>query len=168
MAPDTLAAQPVVEGEGAGALLLLDQPVSFWGGVDPVSGRIVEPGHPQEGRALAGRVMAMARAKGSSSSSSVLAELVRNGHGPAAILMRGPDLIVGLGCIVAAELYGRQVPVAVLDDAGWAALVAGAAAGRSARLVCDATGARLHLDGLSAADAPQPAPPPVARDNPFR
>ncbi len=82
-------------------------------------GRIVEVAHPQRDQSLAGRVMLMQQAKGSSSSSSVLAEAIRNGTGPAAIIMRERDLIVGLGCIVASELYGRHVPVVVVDGPVW-------------------------------------------------
>lgn len=112
-------ATAVVTGHGRGRPLLLDQPLSFWGGYDAAAGRIIEAGHPQYGSGLAGRVMLMARAKGSSSSSSVLAEAIRNGTGPAAIIMRERDLIVGLGCIVASELYGLHVPVVVVAASVW-------------------------------------------------
>ena len=66
--------------------------------------------------------MLMERSKGSSSSSSVLAEAIRNGTGPAAIIMRERDLIIGLGCIVASELYQKHVPVAIVSAAVWASL----------------------------------------------
>ena len=112
----------VVTGAGLGAPLLLDEPLSFWGGYDSVAGQIVESRHPQHGLSLAGRVMLMERAKGSSSSSSVLAEAIRNGTGPAAILMRERDLIIGLGCIVASELYGLHVPMVIVDGDAWEAL----------------------------------------------
>lgn len=116
-------ASAIVSGQGRGTPLLLAEPLSFWGGYDAVQGCIVEASHPQYGARLAGRVMLMERAKGSSSSSSVLAEAIRNGTGPAAIVMRERDLIVGLGCIVASELYGLHVPVVVVDEATWQALV---------------------------------------------
>ena len=117
--PSAFPATAIVTGHGQGRPLLLDQPLSFWGGYDAAAGRVIEAGHPQYGISLAGRVMLMARAKGSSSSSSVLAEAIRNGTGPAAIIMRERDLIVGLGCIVASELYGQQVPVVVVDESAW-------------------------------------------------
>lgn len=112
-------ATAVVNGHGQGRPLLLDEPLSFWGGYDAAAGRIVEAGHPQVGISLAGRVVLMARAKGSSSSSSVLAEAIRNGTGPAAIIMRERDLIVGLGCIVTSELYGLDVPMLVVAASVW-------------------------------------------------
>ncbi|MEO7243485.1 MAG: DUF126 domain-containing protein [Variovorax sp.] len=127
----------IATGRGQGLPLLLTEPLSFWGGYDAARGCIVEAGHAQHGARLAGRVMLMARAKGSSSSSSVLAEAIRNGTGPAAIVMRERDLIVGLGCIVASELYGRHVPVVVVSDAHWRELE---------ELCCRTAPVELHID----------------------
>ncbi|MBL8344788.1 MAG: DUF126 domain-containing protein [Rubrivivax sp.] len=129
-------AQAIVTGRGHGTPLRLSEPLSFWGGYDAQQGHIVEAGHPQHGARLAGRVMLMERAKGSSSSSSVLAEAIRNGTGPAAIVMRERDLIVGLGCIVASELYGQHVPVVVVDETAWQALLD----------LGDAEPCELHID----------------------
>ncbi|XVX22097.1 aconitase X swivel domain-containing protein [Actinomycetota bacterium] len=120
------AVQVQSPGTGAGQVLALSQPLSFWGGVDG-SGRIVDTHHPAVGADLAGRVLVMAAARGSSSSSSVLAELIRTGAGPAAIVLGGADPIVALGAIVADELYGIRVPVVTADrqvlqalaDAAW-------------------------------------------------
>jgi hypothetical protein len=61
--------------------------------------------------------MLMARAKGSSSSSSVLAEAIRHGTGPAGIILSERDLIISVGAIVASELYGVDVPVIVVSPA---------------------------------------------------
>jgi len=112
----------IVTGKGSGAPLLLSEPLSFWGGYDSFQGRVLEARHPQFGLSLAGHVMLMERSKGSSSSSSVLAEAIRNGTGPAAIIMRERDLIIGLGCIVASELYQKHVPVAIVSAAVWGSL----------------------------------------------
>lgn len=142
-------ATAIVSGKGRGRPLLLAEPLSFWGGYDAARGRIVEAGHPQSGVALAGRVMLMAGAKGSSSSSSVLAEAIRNGTGPAAIVMRERDLIVGLGCIVASELYGRHVPVVIVCESTWSALVgvAGAGSGELGIEAAECGDCRLRLSG---------------------
>lgn len=110
---------PLVAGEGAGLSLRLDEPLSFWGGYDARAGRIVQRDHPQYGAELRGRVLLMRAAKGSSSSASVLAEAVRAGTAPAAIVMWERDLIVALGCIVAAELYGLRVPVVTVNCRCW-------------------------------------------------
>jgi len=97
-----------------GTALVLDEPLSLWGGMDPATGELIDAHHPQQGANLAGRVVVMPAARGSSSSASVLAEAVRAGTAPAAILIGERDLILAIGSAVARELYGRAVPVVVI------------------------------------------------------
>ena len=108
-------ARTLVEGSARGAALVLDEPLSFWGGIDPANGEVIDVRHPQRGAIVAGRVLVMPSGRGSSSSSSVLAESVRAGTAPAAIVLAEPDPILALGAIVARELYGRTIPVVVSD-----------------------------------------------------
>lgn len=106
----------LVAGNGRGPVLVLDEPLSFWGGVDPASGDVIDVRHPQRGANVSGRVLVMPSGRGSSSSSSVLAESIRAGTAPAAIVLTEPDPILALGAIVARELYGRAMPVVVHAD----------------------------------------------------
>jgi predicted aconitase with swiveling domain len=106
----------LVGGSANGRILVLDEPLSLWGGVDPSSGSIVEAAHPQFGQSLAGRLVVMAHGRGSSSSSSVLAELLRSGRGPAGFVLRVPDSIIVIGALVARLLYGSECPVLVSDE----------------------------------------------------
>lgn len=101
----------LISGEAQGEVLRLDEPLSFWGGVDPESGKIIEKTHPQYGESLTGRILAMPHGRGSSSASSVLAETLRQGHGPAAIVLEEPDSILLVGALVAADLYEVACPV---------------------------------------------------------
>lgn len=101
-------------GSSAGTTLRLDVPLSFWGGTDEY-GRIVDRHHPQYGGSVTGRVLVMSSGRGSSSSSNLLAELLRTGNGPAAIVMAESDAIVTLGAIVANELYSVSMPIVVLE-----------------------------------------------------
>jgi predicted aconitase with swiveling domain len=104
-------------GETArGSVLRLDRPLSFWGGVDPATGRVIDVHHPQHGAVVTDRVLVMPHASGSSSSSSVLLECVRLGTAPAALVMRAVDPILPVGAAVARELYGRGPVVVRLDD----------------------------------------------------
>lgn len=111
-------------GEARGQVLRLDQPLSFWGGTSP-EGMIIDQRHSQYGVSLSGRVLAMTSGRGSSSSSSVLAEQLRTGCGPAAVLMTEPDAIIALGAIVAAELYAIRVPALVITKDDFASLSSG-------------------------------------------
>lgn len=116
----------LADGAAEGAALRLDEPLSFWGGVDPASGEIIDVRHAQRGISVAGRVLVMPSVRGSSSSSSVLAEAVRAGCAPAAVLLGEPDLILAVGAAVAEELYGVRVPVLQLAIADLASIADGA------------------------------------------
>ena len=101
----SLAGRALAPGTARAEAIVLDEPLSLWGGLDPASGEVIEPRHPQLGASLAGRVVVMAEAGGSSSSSSVLAEGARAGAAPVAILLGAPALILAVGSAVADELY---------------------------------------------------------------
>jgi len=105
-----------------GRALVLTEPLSLWGGMDPASGELIDAHHPQRGANLAGRVVVMPAARGSSSSASVLAEAVRAGTAPVAILVGESDLILAIGSAVAEELYGQHVPVVVVTPEELAAI----------------------------------------------
>jgi uncharacterized protein len=105
----------LVSGEATGETLVLAAPISFWGGVSPETGTIIEKRHPQFGAALKGKILMLPAAKGSSSGSSVLAEILRNGTGPAAIILGAPDAILATGAMVAQALYGVSCPVLIVE-----------------------------------------------------
>jgi uncharacterized protein len=112
----------LVAGEARGPALVLDEPLSLWGGVDSQTGRVIDVHHPQLGVTMTGRVLVMPSGRGSSSSSSVLVESIHAGTGPVAIVMREPDPIIALGAIVVRELFGRRFPVVVVDEATYSSL----------------------------------------------
>lgn len=99
----------------ADRILELSEPLSFWGGLDPSSGEIIDVHHPQRGENVKGVVLHMPGGRGSSSSPSVLAEALRLGNGPKAIVLQEADPIVWLGAFVAELLYGIRCPVTVAD-----------------------------------------------------
>ena len=114
--PASVQTNVLVAGEaGAGRALVLSAPISFWGGVDPKTGTIVDVRHPEHGETIAERVLFLPATIGSSSASAVLMELVHNGHAPAALVLHEPDAILLLGLIVAKEM-GWRTPVAVRLD----------------------------------------------------
>jgi predicted aconitase with swiveling domain len=101
----------LVAGEGQGPLLRLHAPISFWGGVDPVAGIVADPRHPDHGRNLTGTVLLVPATVGSSSSSAIMLELLREGTTPAAILLGRADGILALGAVVGRELGYAPVPI---------------------------------------------------------
>ena len=109
-------ATDLVPGRASGTALVLSEPLSFWGGVDPRRGIIVGR-HRDAGRSVSGRVVVMPAGVGSSSSPSVLAELLRIGKGPAAVVLGENDPHIAVGALVADELYDAACPVVVSPEA---------------------------------------------------
>ena len=109
-----LQAHILVGGQAQGEALVLPEPLSFWGGLDPQSGDIIDQRHPTLGRNVTGRVLVLPIGRGSSSASSILLEAVRVGKAPAAIITAEPDAILALGAAVAREMYASSPPVVVL------------------------------------------------------
>lgn len=121
-----LSAEFLLPGDAQGVLVMLEAPLSLWGGFDIHDGTVIDPAHPQRGVCLAGCIVAMHEARGSSSSASALVEAVRRGTGPVAIILGRPDPILVIGALVATDLYGKALPIVVLGADGWAQLVNGA------------------------------------------
>ena len=103
-------------GSATAPTVRLDTPLSFWGGFDPATGLIIDQAHPQAGTSLAGRIVVMPGSRGSSATPGVLAESLRLGTGPAALIIQKPDINLTAGAVVAAALYNRRCPVVLLDD----------------------------------------------------
>lgn len=120
-----MADRVLLAGTAAGEALVLNEPLSFWGGLDAESGSIIDIHHPQHGMVVTGLVLVMPSGRGSSSSSSVLAEAIRIGTAPLAIVLGEPDEIVLLGALISEELYGITCPVVVADEESYRAISTG-------------------------------------------
>ena len=120
--PTSLTGRSLVAGAAQGALVFADVGLSFWGGVDPFSGEIIDRHHPLSGEHLAGRVLAIPSGRGSCTGSSVLMELISNGHAPAALVLAEPDEILTLGVLVAQTIFERSLPVLCIGREAFAAL----------------------------------------------
>jgi predicted aconitase with swiveling domain len=108
-------------GTAEGEVLLLTEPVSFWGGVDH-HGEIIDVHHAQHKAKMTNKILVMPSGRGSSSATAVLAELIRTGDGPLAIIMLQCDTILVIGALVSAEIYGKSMPIVELDQEQYAQL----------------------------------------------
>ena len=112
----SVQAEVLLAGPAAAATALaLTAPISFWGGVDPKSGLVADPRHPERGQLISGKVLFVPETVGSSSAAAILLELVHAGRAPAAIVLHEPDAILLLGLIVGKEM-GLETPIAVRLD----------------------------------------------------
>lgn len=112
-------------GTAEGAALVLSESLSMWGGLDPKTGEIIDRRHPQRGMIVTGTVLVLPWGRGSSSASSVLAEAIRLGTAPCAIVMREADDIILLGAIVAEEMYDTTCPIVVVEPKLYGSITTG-------------------------------------------
>lgn len=117
---ETDQARFILSGSAAGPVLATGEPLSFWGGVDPATGLIIDVHHPLHGQSLTGRVLVMPSSRGSCTGSGVLLDLVLSGRGPVALIFREAEDVLTLGALVAAEMFGAALPVLRLDPAAFA------------------------------------------------
>lgn len=111
-------ATAIIAGEARGPALVLAEPLSFWGGIDVATGRIIDASHPDRGETVRGRILVMPGGRGSSSSSSILAEAIRRNTAPAGIILARADAIMAVGAIVADMLYALRMPLVIGDTEG--------------------------------------------------
>jgi cis-L-3-hydroxyproline dehydratase len=104
-----------VYGEVLGEIIASDLELSFWGGLDPFSGEVIDRHHPLSGQSLTGKVLVIPGGRGSCSDSGVILELLRAGKGPAAIVAEREDDILPLGVVIAEEVFEKLIPVVALN-----------------------------------------------------
>lgn len=116
------ASRTIVPGTAQGPVIVTEEGLSFWGGIDPASGRVIDIHHPLHGTSLAGAVVLMPTSRGSCTGSGVLLDLILNGHAPAGLVFREAEDVATLGAVIAAEMFGRTIPVVRLSPRDYAAV----------------------------------------------
>ncbi len=106
-----LQGRSIYPGTAQGEALVTSQAISFFGGIDPETGIVVERGHELEGQCIAGRVLVFPTGKGSTVGSYTLYRLKHNGHAPLAILNAECETITAVGCIIAEIVCVDQLPI---------------------------------------------------------
>lgn len=139
----------ILAGEATGPVLATREPLSFWGGVDPATGRIIDVHHPLAGQSIAGRVLLMPSTRGSCTGSGVLLDLALNGLAPAALVFSQPEDVVTLGALIADRMFGKPLPVLRLAPEDWSRL-------------SEARDARIDADSVVTPDFTIPLSPPAA------
>lgn len=106
-----LVGRGLVKGRGRGRILITTEPISFYGGVDPETGRIVERGHELYGECVSGSVLVFPYGKGSTVGSYTLLRLARKGLAPAGIVNAESEPIIVVGCLIGGiPLMDRPTP----------------------------------------------------------
>ncbi len=115
----------LVPGEAKGLALVTNEPLSFWGGYDQWTGEIIDRRHPLSGENAKGKVLVVPASRGSSTTTAVLLEAIRNGNAPVAIVVSCVDRFFALASIVADEMYAKPIPVIALSEKDFASLQTG-------------------------------------------
>jgi predicted aconitase/predicted aconitase with swiveling domain len=118
----TKCAQSILQGQASGQILACNEPISFWGGVDPANGLVIDVHHPLAGQSITGRILVMPGTRGSCTGSGVLLDMVLNGKGPAALVFAEPEDVVTLGAMIGAAMFGLPLPVLRLTREAFDAL----------------------------------------------
>ena len=114
------ADHPKVEGtalvagathQATGRLAFSGTGLSFWGGVDPVTGIVIDERHPLHGRVVTDTILAIPSGRGSCTASQIVLELVLNNTAPRAIVLKDRDAVVAVGALVAREFFGAIPPL---------------------------------------------------------
>lgn len=117
-------ARSILGGNASGPIIATTEALSFWGGVDPETGRIIDVHHPLHGTCITGGILMMPSTRGSCTGSGVLLDLALTGRAPAALVFCEDEDVVTLGALIAAEMFGHSLPVLRLTRAAFDALAA--------------------------------------------
>ncbi len=90
----------ISRGKAQGEALSTLQPISFYGGVDPDTGIIIEKGHDLQGKTVEGKILVFPNGKGSTVGSYTLYRMKKNGKAPAGIVNRECETVVAVGAII--------------------------------------------------------------------
>jgi len=88
-------------GKARGEAIVSRTPLSFYGGIDPKTGIVIEKGHEIEGHCVRNKILVFPQGKGSTVGSYVIYGLKKNGVAPAAIVNKETETIVATGVILA-------------------------------------------------------------------
>ena len=102
-----------------GPILKTDVSLSFWGGIDPVTGIIIDQQHPLVGARVTDTIFFLPSGRGSSTASQVLLELILNGIAPRAIVLRNADAMVTVGALISQEVFDKFLPILCVEETGY-------------------------------------------------
>lgn len=110
-----LKGRSIFKGKAIGRLLVLNEPFSFLGGVDPKTG-VLTVASGREGESIDGRILVFPYGKGSTVGSYTIVDLKKNGHLPGAIINAKAETIVATGAVMAGVPMLDSLDISILRD----------------------------------------------------
>ena len=116
------ASTAIIAGSAVGHVVASSEALSFWGGVDPSTGCVIDTFHPLHGQCLTGAILMLPTSRGSCSGSGVLLDLILNNRAPAALIFSDTEDVLTLSAIVASVMFDRSLPILRLNAVDFDAL----------------------------------------------
>jgi len=111
-----LKGQKVSGGKAEGKAMVSTEGISFYGGVEPETGNVVEQGHPLEGKSVSGKILVFPEGKGSTVGSYTLYQMKKRGTAPAAIVNKQAETIVAVGAIISEIPAVHKIDIEKIKD----------------------------------------------------
>jgi len=108
---EQLKGRIIYKGKAEAEALVTTMPISFYGGVDPNTGVVIEKGHELNGISIKDKVLVFPQGKGSTVGSYTLYRLKKNGAAPAAMINKETETIVAVGAIISEIPFVDKVDV---------------------------------------------------------
>jgi predicted aconitase with swiveling domain len=108
---EQLKGRIIYKGKAEAEALVTNMPISFYGGVDPNTGVVLEKGHELQGQSVKGKVLVFPQGKGSTVGSYTLYRMKKNGVAPAAMINRETETIVAVGAIISEIPFVDKIDV---------------------------------------------------------
>ncbi|KAJ5292334.1 uncharacterized protein N7443_008287 [Penicillium atrosanguineum] len=106
-----MRAHEIIPGIAEGDLVASKVALSFWGGVSPRNGIVIDSHHPLVGKSIAGKILAIPSGRGSCTGSGVILELLLNGSAPCVLIFGREEMILTIGVLIAQEMFQKSIPV---------------------------------------------------------
>jgi uncharacterized protein len=97
---EQLSGRIIYKGKAEGEALVTSMPISFYGGVDPNTGIVLEKGHELQGQSVKGKILVFPQGKGSTVGSYTLYRMKKNCTAPAGMINKECETIVAVGAII--------------------------------------------------------------------
>lgn len=109
---EQLKGRIIYKGKAQGEALVTSMPISFYGGVDPNTGVVIEKGHELNGVSIKDKVLVFPQGKGSTVGSYTLYRLKKNGVAPAAMINKETETIIAVGAIISEIPFIDKIDIA--------------------------------------------------------
>lgn len=107
----TIKGRGILDGIAKGEAIVSSQPFGFFGGVNPLTGEIIDKRHELFGQNIKGKIFIYPEGRGSTVGAAIMLELARTGSAPAAIVNIEIETITAAGGLLAKKFYNIDIPM---------------------------------------------------------